>query len=135
MTARTVATWDLMLSADRSTHEEATTVTNSARCASRDACTVRGMRYEMLGFMEQCVERYLDLANVDIHALRPVATLGLDDHAFSEEDWTETGSLAPITEKVIMKILYDARMYRFDMLHSKHHIHHTQRYVLEGAIG
>ena len=85
MAFRTVATWELMLPADRRTKKEAKSFTSSAECASRDVGTARGIRYDMLGFMEQCVERYLDLANVNIDALRLVATPGLDDRSFG--DW------------------------------------------------
>ena len=69
------------------------------------------MRYEMHGFMEQCVERYLELAGTTVDKLKPVATPGVDDHSFSPEDWTESGKLAPIAARVIMKVLYGARMY------------------------
>ena len=93
-----------MLPADRRTHEEAKAAANRTRGFSNYAGTVRGMRYEMLGFMQQCVER-------------SVATPGIDDRSFGVEDWTESGRLAPIAAKV-MEILYAARTYRFDLLHS-----------------
>ena len=60
------------------------------------------------------VERYVDLANVSIESLKPVATPGLDDHSCTPDDWTTAGNLAPIAARVIMKILYAARMYTFD---------------------
>ena len=111
----------------------------------------------MLGFMEQCAEKYLDLAGTTVNTLRAVATLGVDDHSFNPEDWAESGKLAPFAARVIMTILYAARMYRFDLLHSVNslardvtlwcracdkklhrlvsYIHHTKHYVLEGAVG
>ena len=156
MSQRIAAASELLLPADRRTHDEAKENVN-AHNAGRDAGTVNGMRYEMLDFMEQCVERYIDLAGVPIETLKPVATPGLDDHSFNPEDWTESGKLAPIATRVIMKILYAARMYRFDLLHSVNalardvtrwcracdkklhrlisYIHHTKHYVLEGGVG
>ena len=59
-----------------------------------------GIQYEMSGFMEQCVERYLELAGVTADKLRPAATPGLDDHSFTEEDWQLPGELAAIAASV-----------------------------------
>ena len=79
---------------------------------------VNVVRYEMTGFMDQCVERYLELAEKGQETLKHAFTPGLDDHTFSEEDWTLEGILAPIAARVIMNILYAARMFRYDMLHT-----------------
>ena len=111
----------------------------------------------MHGFMEQCVERYLELAGVSPDSLRNAATPGLDDHTFTAEDWTSAGKLAPIAAKILMKVLYAARMYRYDLLHAVNslardvtrwcracdkklhrlmaYIQHTKDYVLQSAIG
>ena len=41
------------------------------------------MQYEMHGFLEQCVDRYLELADVSIDILKTVVTPGVDDHQFT----------------------------------------------------
>ena len=43
----------------------------------------------MKGFLEQCVSRYLELANISKDTLKPSKTPSLDDQNFSTEDWTE----------------------------------------------
>ena len=74
-------------------------------------------RYIMGGVLEQCVQRYLELANVSIDTLKPSTTPRLDDQNFTEEDWTDTkGTLAPIAASVLMNMLYLARCCRFDLL-------------------
>ena len=49
-------------------------------------------------------------------SLRIAATPSLDDHLFTAEDHLERGALAPIAAKVLMKVLYGARMCRPDLL-------------------
>ena len=123
----------------------------------RDEKMVNGTQYEMTGFMEQCVERYPELAQVGVDSLKVVATPGMDEHSFSPEDWTEVGCLAPIAANVIMKVLYGARMFRYDLLHTVNalardvtrwcracdkklhrlvsYIHHTYDWTLVSAVG
>ena len=83
----------------------------------RRGLPVRAYRYEMLGFIDQCVERYLDLAELNEQSLRIVATPGIDDTAIPAEDFECPGRLAPSAASVLMKILYLARCCRFDLLH------------------
>ena len=116
MALRTAASSELLLTADRRTNSE--TSKPIVNDAGGNFGALSGMRYEMLGFMEQCVERYLDLSGAGVGSLKAVATPGVDDHSFNPDDWNESGKLASIAAKVIMKILYAARMYRFDLLHS-----------------
>ena len=47
---------------------------------------VRRITYNMTAFMEQCVERYLELANVSASTLKHVTTSGMDEHSFTTED-------------------------------------------------
>ena len=70
----------------------------------------------MGGFLEQCVNRYLELANISKDALKPPKTPSLDDQNFTSEDWTEKGTLAPIAASVLMKVVCIARCCRFDLL-------------------
>ena len=64
--------------------------------------------------MEQCVDAYISLAKVRIDSLKKVATPSLDEHSFTEKELADKGALSPIAAKVLMKILYVARMYRSD---------------------
>ena len=69
--------------ADRRTHEQAKTIGNRAIVDAGDGGAVRWMRYEMLEFMEQCVDRYVELAGTTIDTLRYVSTPGVDEHSYS----------------------------------------------------
>jgi hypothetical protein len=100
---------------------------------------VRAMVYNMSNFLKSCVDRYLELAKCDRGKLRKVATPFLDDSKVKRDNddddlvWpltaqkgkessskgagqTSAGALADIACKVLMKILYAARMARYDLL-------------------
>ena len=66
----------------------------------------------MSDFMKQCVDSYLALAEKDPKSLKSAATPFLDE----QEDEVGTGHLQSIACKVLMKILYGARMARPDLL-------------------
>ena len=84
---------------------------------SRDSVTVRTLVYDMSGFLRQCVDRYLELANRSRSSLRRVGTPFTDkDEGNAPEGAEVRGELANIAAKVLMKILYAARMCRFDLL-------------------
>ena len=71
----------------------------------------------MQGFLDQCIERYLELAGIQEATLKQALTPCLDEHAFSDEDLESKGTLAPVAASIIMKILYMARCCRFDLLY------------------
>ena len=71
----------------------------------------------MKGFLDQCIERYLELAGVREESLKQAATPSMDEHAFSEDDLNTKGALAPVAASIIMKILYMARCCRYDLLY------------------
>ena len=73
------------------------------------------MYYNMENFLGQCVERYCKLAKVPIGKLSKVATPFMDETKEDEQE-TVRGELQPIAAKVLMKVLYAARMARFDLL-------------------
>ena len=67
--------------------------------------------------MVQCVETYLAAANKTRDSLKYAATPFLDENRFVEfGDAVSTGALQPIASSVLMKVLYGARMARFDLL-------------------
>jgi hypothetical protein len=79
---------------------------------------VRCLEYDMSEFLRSCVERYKELAPKPI-TLRKVETPYLEEN---ETDGAEEGpekprgELQPIASKVLMKVLYAARMCRYDLL-------------------
>ena len=104
---------------------------------------VQVMKYDMSSFLEQCVERYIELAGSNVVGkIKHVTTPFLDESKaeFDENDLIAKikaarqaspvtnantyhaalsqggGTLANIASAVLMKILYAARMGRFDLL-------------------
>ena len=79
--------------------------------------SVKQMEYNMRPFFEQCVESYLTLTKKTIDTLKPAKTPFLDETKLENtpED-SKDGLLQPIACKVLMKILYGARLARFDLL-------------------
>ena len=90
-----------------------------SRLTARPGKPVRAIQYDMKNFLKQCVERYLELTGKGPESLKtkkPVVYPGIDDHQLKEEWFDTVGELAPIASKIIMKILYGARMCRWDLL-------------------
>eukprot|EP00972_Heterocapsa_arctica_P063710 9401775-Heterocapsa_arctica.AAC.1 len=73
------------------------------------------MEYNMHPFMEQRAESYLLLAQTSKSDLRPAKTPFLDETKLEGDD-SKPGALRDIACKVLMKILYSARLARFDLL-------------------
>ena len=76
------------------------------------------VRYDMSSFLESCVDAYCELAKVKKDQLPNVATPCIETGiARPTLDEKETpGRLQPIASKVLMKILFAARMARPDLL-------------------
>ena len=75
------------------------------------------VEYNMEDFLKQCVSSYLELAKLKEGDLTPVKTPFLDDSKFSDkDDIPGQGTLKDIAARVLMKILYCARLARFDLL-------------------
>ena len=89
--------------------------------AMREPVTV--VEYDMCSFLESCVERYVDLAGGNAKTIKKVPTPFHDDKIARpvENEQEIKGVLAPIATKVLMKILFAARMARFDLLRAVHH--------------
>ena len=77
---------------------------------------IPGVRYDMHGFFEQCIELYCTLAGKKRSQLHKVKTQSIDDHNIPPEDFEETGQLAGDAAKIVMKMLYGARLVRYDIL-------------------
>ena len=80
--------------------------------------TVNVVTYDMKPFLQSCVKRYEELAGPQGKALNKVATPFHEERiARPVADENEPkGVLQPIASKVLMKILFAARMARFDLL-------------------
>ena len=72
----------------------------------------------MAGHAEQCVERYCELAHKSVKELKDVATPCIDDHQLTEEDTDTVGTLDKVASRIVLKVLYLARMGRPDVLWS-----------------
>ena len=71
----------------------------------------------MKGFLHQCIDRFVELAGSNAPTFRQVDTPFSDEGPLVAEMESEVrGALAPIASKVLMKILYAARMARYDLL-------------------
>ena len=84
--------------------------------AVKTAQPVRAIRYNMFGFFQQCVDVYVELAKVPVESLKKVTTPSIDDHNLKPEDFEQDGALAKDAAKIIMKMLYGARLVRFELL-------------------
>ena len=75
------------------------------------------VQYNMKNFLESCVDAYCQLAKVDISSLKRASTPFHDNKvAKPKEDDEKSGRLQSIASKVLMKILFAARMARYDLL-------------------
>ena len=90
-------------------------VDNKSGCMTKP---VNLVRYDMSSFMESCVDAYCELAKVQKADLPVVATpfteAGIARPTLDEKE--KPGRLQPIASKVLMKILFAARMARPDLL-------------------
>ena len=72
----------------------------------------------MQGHAEKCVEKYLELSNLTIADLKPVGTPSIDDHLIAANESEEKGKLAPVCSRIVLKVLFFARISRPDLLQS-----------------
>ena len=78
----------------------------------------RGVVYDMSSFLQQAVDKYRQLAGPEFQHLKKVSTPFYDDKIARPVD-TEAeskGKLSPIASRILMKLLFAARMARFDLL-------------------
>ena len=69
----------------------------------------------MESFLDSCVNRYCELANVARASLRHVDTPFLEE-SHDDIETPQKGALAAIASRVLMKVLYAARVARYDLL-------------------
>ncbi len=77
------------------------------------------MEYDMRGFMQQCVDKYIELAGLQGTKLKkvstPFCTAAQLDPLY---DIPGEGVLAPIAARVLMKVMFAARLCRPDLSHT-----------------
>ena len=78
----------------------------------------RAYQYEMGGHAQQCVDRYLELAERSASSFKQVATPCIDDHQLSPEEMVTKDALSAVAAKIVLKVLYLARVGRMDLLWS-----------------
>ena len=79
---------------------------------------VREVIYDMSSFLQQAIDKYKQLAGPEFHKLKKVSTPFYDDKIARpvETEAEHKGKLAPIASRVLMKLLFAARMARYDLL-------------------
>ena len=75
---------------------------------------VRCLEYDMSSFLQSCVERYQELVPKKVNLRRVDTPYPEDTETVETEE--PRGELQPIASRILMKILYAARMCRFDLL-------------------
>ena len=83
---------------------------------------VNGIEYSAKGYMQQCVDRYLELAKKTDKDLKRAETPGMDDSSFMPNEFIEKGKLTVDAAKIVMKILYGARVSRWDLLQTVNYL-------------
>ena len=69
----------------------------------------------MTEFMQGVLVRYEEAVGTKV-VYRKAATPFFDEHTLTDAECTELGSLAPFAASVLMKVLWGARMARWDLL-------------------
>ena len=75
----------------------------------------REISYGMEPFFCQCLDKYSEVSGKPIHCTKALTPF-LDDKRFTDEQINTIGILGMSACRVLMKILYGARMYRYDLL-------------------
>ncbi len=78
---------------------------------------VQTMRYDMSGFLRQCVQKYEELSGRKLDKNKVVATPFLDENLKINKHDTD-GVLSTMAVRILMKVLYAARIGRWDLLRS-----------------
>ena len=106
-----------MVPAKQPDQSPATTVDNG-KSDGKYQGKVKSWMYDMVDHSKQCVERYLELAKKSEKSLQRRQTPCIDDHQLDPDDFITKGTLEPVASRIVLKILYTARMGRPDILWS-----------------
>ena len=85
-----------------------------SKCMTKN---VNAVEYDMRQFLQQCIDRYVELAGQNVK-FKKVSTPFPDDKIARPimDEAEARGELQPIASRVLMKVLFAARMARFDLL-------------------
>ena len=72
--------------------------------------------YDVEGHAMKCVERYCELVNKTFQQLNKVATTGMDDHQFKEDEIGSVEELSTVCSRFVLKCLYLVRIGRPDII-------------------
>ena len=87
---------------------------HKSKCMTKNVNTVE---YDMRQFLQQCIDRYVELAGPNVKFKKVTTPFPDDKIARPIMDEAEArGELQPIASRVLMKVLFAARMARFDLL-------------------
>ena len=88
---------------------------NDHPCMSKP---VNVMTYDVQPFLQSCIDRYRSLAGKDAKPLKVVSTPFHEERIARplEGESEPKGALAPIAARVLMKVLFAARMARYDLI-------------------
>jgi hypothetical protein len=78
--------------------------------------SIRGITWDMSAFLRQCVALYQELGGVKAKNLKMAPTPFIDVAVEAMDEKDTSGELAPVASRILMKILYAARMARYDLL-------------------
>ena len=85
-----------------------------SKCMTKNVNTVE---YDMRQFLQQCIDRYVELVGPNVKFKKVSIPFPDDKIARPIMDEAEArGELQPIASRVLMKVLFAARMARFDLL-------------------
>ena len=79
---------------------------------------VRAYQHAMAGHAQSCIDRYCELAKITEKSIKPAATPCIDDHQLSPDDFVNKGCLSDVAARIVLKVLYLARVGRLDLLWS-----------------
>ena len=88
---------------------------STSSSAKAEAPDIKGYNYSMCGHVEQCVDKYLELANKKVSELKQVGTPCIDDHDITSDELVNRGELADQSARIVLKALYVARISRPDV--------------------
>ena len=89
---------------------------SSSGSTNKQSSVIKGYFYSMQGHAEKCVEKYCELAGVAASSLKRVATPSLTDHQIPADDFKIKGKLSSVNSRIVLKILFFARIARPDCL-------------------
>ena len=96
------------------THRGCQESTEKLPCSRTLDANITSWSYDMEGHAKKCVDRFCELANKTTQQVYKVATPGIGDHQFKEEEMGSVGELSTVCSQIVLKCLYLALIGRLD---------------------